>query len=111
MTYDEYWNKDCTMVIYYRKAWKEKQKIKKWDFWNEGMYFYDVLLRVAPVLHAFAKNGTKPLPYLEKPYGIEEYENNEIDKQKEIENERIKARIHFENVFRQLTVRFNKKGR
>ena len=32
----------------------------------QGLYIYEALCDVAPILHAFAKPGTKPLPYSEK---------------------------------------------
>lgn len=48
----------------------------------------------------FLKGGTKPLPYSEVPYGMEgrkqEIEKKEPTKQ-EVENERLKAQIFFNN--------------
>lgn len=108
MTYEEYWQKDCTLVECYRKAWKMKSEIKEWDFWKEGMYVYDALCRVSPILHAFTQKGAKPLQYPEKPYGIEQYEENENEKkeeqkQREIENERLKAQLHFTQLFKRFS--------
>ena len=40
----------------------------------QGMYIYEALCDVSPVLHAFAKAGTKPRPYPEKPYSITKQE-------------------------------------
>ena len=34
------------------------------------MYIYEALCDVSPVLHAFAKSGTKPNPYPDRPYAI-----------------------------------------
>ena len=48
----------------------------------------------------FLKNGTKPLPYSEAPYGMEEYRKKQGEKEptkQEIENERLKAQIFFSN--------------
>lgn len=58
----------------------------------------------------FLKNGTKPLPYSKVPYGMEKYEkemqeNREPTKQ-EIENERLKAKIFFDNWVRATKKRF-----
>lgn len=60
----------------------------------------------------FLKNGTKPLPYSKAPYGMEEYakemeENREPTKQ-EIENERLRAKIFFDNWARATRKHFNK---
>lgn len=68
MTYEEFWEKDCEMVKAYRQAERIKRKQRDWDLWLQGRYFYDALCSVSPVLHAFAKNGTEPEPYLEEPY-------------------------------------------
>mgnify|MGYP000200049026 len=52
--------------------------------WLQGAYFYEALSRVSPLLHAFAKKGTKPAPYLAEPFAITEkqaeYQQEEKDK-------------------------------
>jgi len=70
MTYDQYWNEDCELVVYYRKANELKNARKNQELWLQGMYIYEALCCVSPVLHAFAKSGTKPHPYPDKPYAI-----------------------------------------
>ncbi len=83
MTEEQYWDKDPMLVKYYRKAEKlNNQKINE-QAWIQGMYIYDTLLRVAPVLHAFAKKGTKPRPYVEEAYPIDEQKIEEIKRKKE----------------------------
>ena len=56
-----------------------------------GLYVYEALCDVSPVLHAFAKKGTKPKPFRTEPYSLsgEKTDNSE---QKE-ETERIRAVI------------------
>lgn len=34
------------------------------------MYFYEAICDASPILHSFAKKGTKPHPYTEKPYPL-----------------------------------------
>ena len=68
MSYDEFWHGDAYRTKYYREAYKIQMKHKDEEFWMQGMYIYDVLCRVSPILHAFSKSGTKPLPYPDKPY-------------------------------------------
>lgn len=70
MTEEQYWDKDCMLVTYYRKAEELKTNRKNQEMWLQGAYFYDALCRVSPVLHSFAKKGAKPLPYPSEPYPI-----------------------------------------
>ena len=70
MTYDQYWNDDPTLVKYYRNAAELQKERRNEELWLQGMYIYEALCDVAPVLNANAKKGTKPHPYSEKPYAI-----------------------------------------
>lgn len=70
MTEEQYWDKDCSLVIYYRKADEMKQERHNQELWLQGRYIYDALCLVSPILHAFAKKGTKPKPYLSEPYSF-----------------------------------------
>ena len=72
MTYDQYWNDDPTLVKYYRKAAEIQKERRNEELWLQGMYIYEALCDVSPILHAYAKKGTKPTPYSEKPYSITE---------------------------------------
>ena len=114
MTYDQYWRDDVTMPIMFRKAYRIKQEEIKWQIWEEGVYTYEALCKVSPVLHAFAKNGTKPLPFSSEPYGIKELRENkeekEIIKEKQIvENEKLRAQIFFNNWYRATKKHFENK--
>ena len=70
MTYEQYWNGDCTLTKYYRRADEIKKERLNEELWLQGMYIYEALCDVSPILHAFAKKGTKPVPYSDKPYSI-----------------------------------------
>lgn len=72
MTEEQYWDKDCNLVTYYRKAESFRMERKNQDMWLQGAYFYEALCRVSPILNAFAKKGTKPSPYPEKPYALQQ---------------------------------------
>ena len=74
MTYDQYWNENCELTQYYRKALEIRNQRKNQEMWLQGMYIYDALCKVSPVLHAFAKNGTKPLEYPSEPYPLTQKE-------------------------------------
>ena len=70
ITYTQYWDEDCQLVRYYRKAFQLSQQRRNQELWLQGAYFYEALVDVAPVLHAFAKKGTKPSPYVSEPFAI-----------------------------------------
>jgi hypothetical protein len=67
--YHEYWHGDYTQLQFYYKAHKLRTEQENFNAWLQGAYIYDALCAVSPVLHAYAKSGTKPHPYLDKPYG------------------------------------------
>ena len=50
--------------------------------WLQGAYVYETLCRVSPVLHAFAKKGTKPVPYLAEPFAINEKQAERKEEEK-----------------------------
>lgn len=100
MSYKEFWEDDLTITKDYLKAYKLKiereQEIQEWRMWKQGVYIYEALCDVSPILHAFSKKGTKPLPYPTKPYGIElNKEKTEEELEQEAENERLKAILRF----------------
>ena len=83
MTYEQYWNGDCTLTKYYRKADEIRKERRNEELWLQGMYVYEAICDVSPVLHAFAKKGTKPQPYSEKPYAITEAQQKRVEEEKE----------------------------
>lgn len=68
MPLKEYWDGRPELVRYYRQAYKLRQEEQNQALWLQGLYVYDAILRASPVLHAFAKEGTKATPYVDKPY-------------------------------------------
>lgn len=83
MTYEQFWEGDCTLTKYYRKADEIRKERRNEELWLQGMYIYEALCEVSPVLHAFAKKGTKPLPYSTKPYAITESQHKRDEEEKE----------------------------
>lgn len=104
MTYEQFWNEDCTLVEPYREADRLRTEKKNQEMWLQGAYFYDALCRVSPVLHAFAKKGTKPMPYMDEPYTVSE-------KQAEIKEERAEKKAFDKNkaIFEAFMTGFNQK--
>jgi hypothetical protein len=83
MTYDQFWNDDPTLVIHYRKAAEMQIERKNQELWLQGLYIYEALCDVAPILQAMAKKGTKARPYSEKPYAITEKQRRREIEEKE----------------------------
>ena len=72
MTPEQYWDGDCTLTKYYLKAEEIRTEKRNQELWLQGMYVYEAICDASPVLHAFAKKGTKPIPYSAKPYPLNE---------------------------------------
>ena len=110
MSYDEYWFGEPYRAEFYKKAYKLKRKIKDEELWTQGMYIYEALLDVSPILHAFCSKGTKPLPYRTKSYRneLEEVVDDEAREQL-IKNEQLKAEVLFGNWARATAKQFENK--
>lgn len=92
MTYDQFWNDDVNLVMYYRRAAEIKKQKENELLWLQGMYVYDAICKVSPVLHAFAKKGTKVQPYPTEPYALSEKERKQREEAKQIRKfEKFKA--------------------
>lgn len=111
MTYEQFWRDDATIAQMYLKSYKINREREEIKIWKQGMYTYEALCDVSPVLHAFCKSGTKPLPYPTEPYGLkdmkEDIENENQPTKQEVENERLKAQIFFDNWAKATTKHFN----
>lgn len=94
MTYEDYWYGDVNMVRAFRQAQKIKDKRRNQELWLQGMYIYEALCDVSPILHAFAKKGTKPQTYSTEPYAITSEEVKEREEREaRLKEERIKAQF------------------
>ena len=70
MTYDEFWNQDCTLTVAYRRAEEIRNDKRNQELWLQGMYIYEALCDVAPIFRSFGKKGTKPGKYPTEPYSL-----------------------------------------
>lgn len=107
MTYEQYWYGDVHMVRAFREADKLRQQRINQEAHLQGLYFYEALLDVSPILHAFAKKGTKPIKYSAKPYELfNDKKNRKIDTEEERERkeerERLQAKLYMRNFVRAL---------
>ena len=83
MTPEQYWEGDCDLAKYYRKAEEMRNERRNQELWLQGMYIYEAICDASPILHAFAKKGAKPHPYPSKPYAINEKQIKQEREEKE----------------------------
>ena len=86
MTYEQFWDDDCCLTKYYRQADEMRNDRKNQELWLQGMYIYEALCDVAPIMNAMAKKGTKPHQYAERPYAITEKQRKREAEEKERAN-------------------------
>ena len=92
MTPEQYWNGDPALAECYRKADAMKFERLNQEKWLQGVYFYEAICDASPILQAFARKGTKPHPYVEKPYPLtdKQREQNSIAKEKAVSDKGMK---------------------
>lgn len=92
MTPAEYWDGDPWLFSAYREAERIAREKRAWDRWSMGLYVYDAIGRLVPVLNPFSKKH-KAEPFPERPYevsGDEEAEKTPVELEKEA-HDRTKA--------------------
>ena len=110
MSYNDFWYGPAFMTTFYRDANKLALRRQDENNWMIGMYVYEAILDCSPVLHAFSKKGTKPLPYADKPYLMDRLqEKTEAEKEQEKENERLKFMVQMNNWYRATRKQFENK--
>lgn len=82
----DYWHGDYSILHYYVEADELKRERENESAWLQGLYVYDAVGCLAPILHAFAKRGTKPSKYPDKPYAITEKQRKMREEQKRAED-------------------------
>lgn len=102
MTPEQYWDEDSTLVKAYRKAQEMRLDTKNRFLWLQGAYVYDALIAVSPAYRAF--KPSRPKPYLDEPYPLNEKQSMERQQREERKKtEELKARFRatVENMNRQ----------
>ena len=109
MTYEQFWEGDCELVKFYRRAAQIRQDLKNQDAWLQGAYFYEALMDAAPVLRAFARKGTKATPYRNAPYEL--YAKQDKKKRREVQEKNDnKAKAYMEAFALSINKKFQEKG-
>lgn len=114
MSYNDFWYGPAFMTTFYKDAHKLKVRQQDENNWMLGMYVYEAILDCSPILHAFSKKGTKPLPYAEKPYLMDKLQTKtkaEIkkDQEEQAEAERLKFIVKMNSWFRATKKQFENK--
>ena len=110
MSYHDFWYGPAFMTTFYKDAHKLRLRQQDENNWMLGMYVYEAILDCSPILHAFSKKGTKPLPYAEKPYLMDKFDDKtQAEKEQEMENERLKFTIQMQNWYRATKKQFENK--
>lgn len=109
MSYEQFWEQDCDLVKYYRRAAQIKQDLQNQEAWLQGAYFYEALIDAAPILRAFAKKGTKPTPYRESPYELSTRQDKKQQKQLQ-EKHDDQAKAYMEAFMVSVNKKFQEKG-
>jgi hypothetical protein len=109
MTYEQFWEQDVELARYYREAWKIKRDVRNQELWLQGAYVYEAILDAAPVLHTFAKKGTRAAPYPDHPYDL--YGKRTPTEEKSIEAKSdSKAKAMMEMMMISINKKFQEKG-
>lgn len=87
----EYWYGDYTHLKYYVKAHELKNEQKNEEMWLQGLYIHKAVEVV--LQNAFAKKGSTPERYLDKPIRITPLTAEEKEKNAEAERQKIIANL------------------
>jgi len=86
MSPTEYWDGEPGLARQYREAYEIKRSMRNQELWLQGLYIYEALLDVSPILHAFPKQGTKPKEYPKEPYPITPKDQEEKERREQMAN-------------------------
>lgn len=86
MTWEQYWYGDPWALKAYKDAYNLKRRTANEEMWLQGAYTYHAFATVLG--NAFAKKGSKPRKYLEKPLDI--FPKTEAEMEAEARKEREK---------------------
>lgn len=105
MSAEQFWDGDPDLARYYRKAEEIRNERRNQELWLQGLYIYEALCDASPIFHSFAKKGTKPHPYAERPYSLTDKERKKEQKAKE-QSMRDKGKRYMEAIMLQTNKRF-----
>ena len=107
MTYEQFWDGDPTLTKYYRMAEELKIERRNQELWLQGLYVYEAICDIAPILQMGAKRGTKAQPYPDRPYAITEKQRKREAEEREKQNA-LKAKRFMEALMLSHNSKFKK---
>ncbi|MGM9763503.1 MAG: hypothetical protein ACI3ZQ_05750 [Candidatus Cryptobacteroides sp.] len=94
VSYDEYWYGDYSRLCFYAKSDELKLQRENELAWLQGLYVYEAVGCLAPILHAFAKRGTRPRKYPDKPYPVTETQiKDQMEKEQADKNNAVQSKM------------------
>lgn len=94
MSWDLYWRGDPDAVRIYRRAFEMTEKRENRKLWIQGLYVYEAIGDMVPVLRPFAKAGTRPGSYPTEPYPFTAAELREKrEREEEQKAQEVKDRL------------------
>lgn len=85
MSYEQFWDDNAELVVYYRKAEQIRQKRKNEELWLQGLYIYEALCDTSPLFRDLIKGRVKAHPYCTEPKPLTPLEVKEYKEKKERE--------------------------
>ena len=81
MSYDLYWYGDADELLRFTRAEELRQKRVNYQAWLTGLYVYEAIGSLVPILNPFSKEH-KARPYLKEPFptSAEEVEERRLRK-------------------------------
>lgn len=92
--YNLFWKLNPRKLEPFLKAYESKLKRRNEEMWLQGAYIFDAVSKA--IYNNFREKGKKPMPYLEEPYKLFEY--TEQEKEIRAKREREKAIKFFSNL-------------
>lgn len=81
MSYEQYWFDDPALLNTFVRAEEIRQRKRNNEMWLQGLYVYQAVGALSPVLNPFSKEH-KAKPYLNQPIPITQEERDEIEREK-----------------------------
>ena len=67
MTEEQFWDRDSTLAIPYRKAYRIRQEEINYSAWLQGLYIWKALQTAPIFVNGFMPKGARVEPYFDKP--------------------------------------------
>lgn len=105
MSFSDYWDGDCALVRYYRRADELREKRRNQELWLQGLYVHEAVS--VALGNAFRKKGTRPQPYSDKPYPVTVLERREQD-ERQYQERRARMRGRMERIMTAINAKFDR---